>query len=95
MTKAVKLDPEFDPSKYIDPEDEGGLIADKIQLQEDKKKEEELFSQKHDFSIAPTEDYLVRRTLWPELNKLYGHGSELKCVGCSSDGTLIASSAKS
>jgi len=49
----------------------------------------------HDFSIAPTEDYLVRRTLWPELNKLYGHGSELKCVGCSSDGTLIASSAKS
>ena len=36
MTKAVKLEPEFDPSKYIDPEEEGGLISDKMQLQEDK-----------------------------------------------------------
>ena len=51
MTKAVKLEPEFDPSKYIDPEEEGGLIADKMQLQEDKKKEEELFAQKVAYEI--------------------------------------------
>lgn len=30
MIKAVKLEPDFDPSKYVDPEDEGGLISDKI-----------------------------------------------------------------
>lgn len=26
MIKAIKTEPEFDPSKYVDPEDEGGLI---------------------------------------------------------------------
>jgi hypothetical protein len=44
MIKAVRTEPEFDPSKYIDPEDEGGLISDKMQLIEDKKKEDEMFS---------------------------------------------------
>ncbi|EAR85742.1 elongator complex protein (macronuclear) [Tetrahymena thermophila SB210] len=95
MIKAIKLEPDFDPSKYVDPEDEGGLISDKIQSIEDKKKEEELFSQKHDFTQPPIEDYLIKHTLWPELNKLYGHGYELKCVSCSNDGKLIASCSKS
>jgi elongator complex protein 2 len=26
-----------------------------------------------DFTKVQTEDYLVKHTLWPEMNKLYGH----------------------
>lgn len=44
MIKATKTEPEFDAMKYADPEDEGFLMSDKIQMIEDKKREEELFS---------------------------------------------------
>ncbi|KAI1099875.1 WD40 repeat-like protein [Jackrogersella minutella] len=42
----------------------------------------------------PLEDSLSRHTLWPEIEKLYGHGYEISCLAVSHDGTLIASACK-
>lgn len=42
----------------------------------------------------PNEDFLVKHTLWPELNKLYGHGFELKNVLSSNKGDFLLSSCK-
>ena len=46
-------------------------------------------------SAPPFEDYLVKHTLWPEMNKLYGHGYEISTVSCNHAGTTIASACKS
>ncbi|AGO13452.1 AaceriACL116Wp [[Ashbya] aceris (nom. inval.)] len=43
----------------------------------------------------PLEDHLQRHTLWPEIEKLYGHGYEISCVDVSPDGKLLASACKS
>lgn len=42
----------------------------------------------------PLEESLSRYTLWPEIEKLYGHGYELSCLAASHDGKLIASACK-
>ncbi|KAK8012691.1 hypothetical protein PG991_010066 [Apiospora marii] len=42
----------------------------------------------------PLEDSLSRHTLWPEVEKLYGHGYELSCLAVSHDGKLVASACK-
>ncbi|KAK8855541.1 WD40-repeat-containing domain protein [Apiospora arundinis] len=42
----------------------------------------------------PLEDSLNRHTLWPEMEKLYGHGYELSCLAVSHDGKLVASACK-
>ncbi|XP_036888980.1 elongator complex protein 2 isoform X1 [Sturnira hondurensis] len=42
----------------------------------------------------PTEDQLLQNTLWPEVQKLYGHGYELFCVACNNSKTLLASACK-
>ncbi|XP_078613417.1 elongator complex protein 2-like [Branchiostoma floridae x Branchiostoma japonicum] len=42
----------------------------------------------------PTEEHLLQNTLWPETQKLYGHGYELFCVACNRQGTLVASACK-
>ncbi|ODQ77474.1 hypothetical protein BABINDRAFT_41630 [Babjeviella inositovora NRRL Y-12698] len=43
----------------------------------------------------PLEDHLQRHTLYPEMEKLYGHGYELVTVDVSRDGKTIASSCRS
>ena len=40
------------------------------------------------------ETELLQNTLWPEKEKLYGHGFEIMAVGTSPDGKYIASSCK-
>ncbi|KAL9587572.1 MAG: hypothetical protein Q9212_000149 [Teloschistes hypoglaucus] len=42
----------------------------------------------------PTEDNLARHTLWPESEKLYGHGYEISAVAASHDGSVIATACK-
>lgn len=43
----------------------------------------------------PGEDFLVSSTLWPELNKLYGHGYEIAAIVSSKDGKVLVSTCKS
>lgn len=43
----------------------------------------------------PLEDYLQRHTLFPEIEKLYGHGYEITCCTTSPDSKLIASACRS
>lgn len=43
----------------------------------------------------PVEDILQRHTLWPELEKLYGHGFEITTLDVSRDGKIIASACRS
>lgn len=42
----------------------------------------------------PLEDQLARHTLWPEREKLYGHGYEISAVASSHDGTVVATSCR-
>lgn len=47
-----------------------------------------------DITHPPFEESLSRHTLWPEIEKLYGHGYEISCLAASHDGKLIASACK-
>ena len=47
-----------------------------------------------DIDHPPSEDLLARHTLWPEKEKLYGHGYEISAVAASHDSTLIATACK-
>lgn len=47
-----------------------------------------------DMKEPPTEETLVQNTLWPELQKLYGHGGEVFALHAAPDGTLLASAAR-
>lgn len=42
----------------------------------------------------PLEDHLSRNTLWPEIEKLYGHGYEISALAASHDGSVIATACK-
>ncbi|KAF2462113.1 WD40-repeat-containing domain protein [Lineolata rhizophorae] len=47
-----------------------------------------------DIDHPPLEDQLARHTLWPEVEKLYGHGYEISAATASHDETLIATACK-
>lgn len=48
----------------------------------------------HDTGKPLLEDCLARHTLWPEKEKLYGHGYEISAVASSHDGTMVATGCK-
>ena len=50
-----------------------------------------------DYSRPPTEEALAQNTLWPELQKLYGHGYEIFSVasyGVEGETVTVASACK-
>ncbi|KAK3359197.1 WD40-repeat-containing domain protein [Lasiosphaeria hispida] len=47
-----------------------------------------------DIDYPPFEESLSRHTLWPEAEKLYGHGYEISCLAASSSGGLVASACR-
>jgi elongator complex protein 2 len=47
-----------------------------------------------DLDHPPTEEHLSRHTLWPETEKLYGHGYEISALAASHDGSVIATACK-
>ena len=50
--------------------------------------------QTHWLDRPPLEDQLARHTLWPEREKLYGHGYEISAVASSHDGNVVATSCR-
>lgn len=42
----------------------------------------------------PLEEQLQQNTLWPEVQKLYGHGNDVYCVASSQMGDLVASACR-
>lgn len=47
-----------------------------------------------EFTHPPFEDHLARHLLWPETEKLYGHGYEISTVAVSRDGGLVATACR-
>ncbi|XP_053099846.1 elongator complex protein 2 isoform X2 [Hemicordylus capensis] len=72
-----------------------------IETSEEEKKLSRVSSQYHEnyfqpcsLTEPPTEDHLLQNMLWPETQKLYGHGYEIFCVACNNAKTVIASACK-
>lgn len=42
----------------------------------------------------PPEEHLAHNTLWPEIQKVYGHGNDLFCIASDAQGTILASACK-
>lgn len=54
-----------------------------------------MMASEDNISATPiSEDRLSRHTLWPETEKLYGHGYEISAVACSHDGFIVATACK-
>lgn len=55
---------------------------------------QELHKSDLELDKPPFENHLARQTLWPESEKLYGHGFEISTLAASNDGTLIATACR-
>jgi elongator complex protein 2 len=86
MTKVQRVEREKVVDYYNEDDEEA------VDVQEEKVDIKEI--KKIDFSVPPHDDYLVKHTLWPEMNKLYGHPHELECICRSPDSKFMATSCK-
>uniref|UniRef100_A0A182Y827 Elongator complex protein 2 n=1 Tax=Anopheles stephensi TaxID=30069 RepID=A0A182Y827_ANOST len=70
-------------------------VFDVEQPEPDKRHIKDMYPEHYFSPIAlespPAEETLMQNTLWPEIQKLYGHGNELYAIASSPDGSLIAS----
>nr|XP_018912100.1 PREDICTED: probable elongator complex protein 2 [Bemisia tabaci]XP_018912102.1 PREDICTED: probable elongator complex protein 2 [Bemisia tabaci] len=66
----------------------------KTDLETDKNNYPEAYFSPLDLKQPPTEEDLVQNTLWPEIQKLYGHGYEIFSLAASHDGSILASACK-
>jgi elongator complex protein 2 len=69
--------------------DEGEFEGDAFDWEENKMNHPPLILQQ-----PPFEEHLLQRTLWAEIEKLYGHGNEIISLSGSHSGDLLASSCK-
>lgn len=86
----LKLGMNFDESVPESAELPALGLSNKIQTQTN--------SEGQDCAAAPpseNEGDLVRNSLWPETDKLYGHNQEISALTLSSNGQFLATSAKS
>ncbi|XP_071944590.1 elongator complex protein 2-like [Antedon mediterranea] len=54
----------------------------------------EIYFSSVNLNKPPTEEHLLQNSLWPETQKLYGHGFEIFCLASHPAGTLVASACK-
>lgn len=71
-------------------------VSNDIENDEDQEEEEVEDYTKHglDVTVPPLEEQLQRHTLWPEVEKIYGHGYELVCTACTRDKKLLVSACR-
>ena len=72
-------------------------LMNKAVFERDLKDEKVHISNSRDLTYdqPPIEEELVQHTLWPEEQKLYGHGYEIFSMAARHDGTLLATTCKS
>ncbi|XP_076247466.1 elongator complex protein 2 [Calliopsis andreniformis] len=70
-------------------------LTNKATINDMKIEEFEISDSKNENYIPPTEEELMQNTLWPELQKLYGHGYEIFSIAARHDGSLLATACKS
>ncbi|KRW98980.1 WD40-repeat-containing domain [Pseudocohnilembus persalinus] len=96
MTKNVaireKISDYHDYTQYEGEENQGG---EKKLAKAGEGESEINFKVETDYKIPPSEDFLEKHTLWPEINKFYGHGYEISCLTSNHKGSVIVSACKS
>lgn len=83
--KAIASAPDDDPSDAAIENGEDGEATDPASI---------VRKSTLDLDHPPYEDHLARHTLWPEHEKLYGHGYEISAVAASPDGSVVATACK-
>nr|XP_054767769.1 elongator complex protein 2-like [Lytechinus pictus] len=73
---------------------EGGMPSTDREIIHPSEQYTELYFAPVALERPPTEDHLLQNTLWPETQKLYGHGNEIFSVAAHPSGTIVASACK-
>ncbi|XP_030846506.1 elongator complex protein 2 isoform X2 [Strongylocentrotus purpuratus] len=73
---------------------EGGMPSVDREIHHPSEQYTEIYFAPVALESPPTEDHLLQNTLWPETQKLYGHGNEIFSVAAHPSGNIIASACK-